>query len=99
MRISELHRESARLLDDWHTKITVQQLIQCPAIAVRSLVYEQLGGFLPQFHYIPDWEMWQRVASQFSITTFVVAWMHMDATHQRWFNCERNWFRFLPARL
>src|SRR2546425_5694260 len=63
MRISELHRESAGLLDDWHARITVQQLIQCPAIAVRRLVYEQLGGFLPRLHYTPDWEMWQRVAS------------------------------------
>ena len=66
MGISELHRESAGLLDDWHARITVQQLIQCPAIAVRRLVYEQLGGFLPRLHYTPDWEMWQRVASQFS---------------------------------
>src|SRR6266849_2275901 len=66
MRISELHRESAGLLDDWHARITVQQLIQCPAIAVRRLIYEQLGGFLPQLHYTPDWEMWQRIASQSS---------------------------------
>jgi hypothetical protein len=29
-------------------------------------VYEQLGGFLPHFHYVPDWEMWARIASQFS---------------------------------
>jgi len=54
--ISELHRESPGLLDDWHAKITVQQQIQCAAIAVRRRVYEQLGGFLPQFHYIPDWD-------------------------------------------
>jgi GT2 family glycosyltransferase len=66
MRVSELHRETAGLLDDWHATITVQQLIQCPAIAVRRLVYEQLGGFLQRLHYIPDWEMWQRIASKFS---------------------------------
>ena len=41
-------------------------MIQCPAIAVRRLVYEQLGGFLPRLHFFPDWEMWQRIASQFS---------------------------------
>jgi hypothetical protein len=66
LNISELHRESAGLLEDWHARITVRQLIQCPAIAVRRRVYEQLGGFLPHFHYVPDWEMWQRIASQFS---------------------------------
>jgi glycosyltransferase involved in cell wall biosynthesis len=67
MRISELHRESAGLLDDWHAKITTEQLIQFPAIAVRRRVYEQLGGFLPNLHYVVDWEMWQRIASQFPV--------------------------------
>ena len=66
LRISELHRESAGLLEDWHAQITVQQFIQCPAITVRRAAYEQLGGFLPHLHYVPDWEMWQRIASQFS---------------------------------
>jgi glycosyltransferase involved in cell wall biosynthesis len=65
LHISELHRESTGLLDDWHAKITVQCEIQCAAIAVRRGVYEQLGGFLPQLHYVADWEMWQRIASQF----------------------------------
>jgi hypothetical protein len=30
-------------------------------------VYEQLGGFLPHLHYVADWEMWQRIASQFPV--------------------------------
>jgi glycosyltransferase involved in cell wall biosynthesis len=63
--ISELHQESAGLLEDWHAKITVQQLIRCPAIVVRRSVYEQLGGFLPHLRFVADWEMWQRIASQF----------------------------------
>jgi glycosyltransferase involved in cell wall biosynthesis len=65
IQLSELHRESPGLLDDWHAKITAQQLIQCAAIAVRRRVYEQLGGFLPHLRFVPDWEMWQRIASQF----------------------------------
>jgi glycosyltransferase involved in cell wall biosynthesis len=65
--MSELHRESPGLLDDWHAKITVQCVIQCAAIAVRRSVYEQLGGFLPHLHYVADWEMWQRIASQFPV--------------------------------
>jgi hypothetical protein len=40
-------------------------VIQCAAIAVRRTVYEQLGGFLPNLHYVADWEMWQRIASEF----------------------------------
>jgi glycosyltransferase involved in cell wall biosynthesis len=64
IQLSELHRASPGLLDDWHAKITVQCVIQCAAIAVRRSVYEQLGGFLPHLHYVADWEMWQRIASQ-----------------------------------
>ena len=65
IHISELHRESPGLLDDWHAKITVECAIQCAAIAVRRRVYEQLGGFFPHLHYVADWEMWQRIASRF----------------------------------
>jgi glycosyltransferase involved in cell wall biosynthesis len=65
IRISELHRESPGLLDDWPVKIAGDCLIQCAAIAVRRRVYEQLGGFLPHLRYVADWEMWQRIASQF----------------------------------
>src|SRR5438552_1532231 len=65
IQLSELHRGFAGLLDDWHAKITVEQLIRCPAIMVRRAVYEQLGGFLPHLRFVPDWEMWQRIASQF----------------------------------
>ncbi len=67
IQLSELHRESPGLLDDWHAKITVQCVIQCAAIAVRRSVYEQVGGFLPHLHYVADWEMWQRIASQFPV--------------------------------
>jgi glycosyltransferase involved in cell wall biosynthesis len=66
MQLSELHRESPGLLDDWHARITAQCVIQCAAIAVRRSVYEQLGGFLPHLHYVTDWEMWQRIASRFA---------------------------------
>ena len=66
MNITELHRESAGLLNDWHARITVEQQIQFAAIAVRRVVYERLGGFLPRLHYTADWEMWARIAFQFS---------------------------------
>src|SRR6266513_1770167 len=66
LRISHLHQDSAGLLDAWHEKITVHGLIQCPAIVVRRAVYEHVGGFRPQLHYTLDWEMWQRIAAQYS---------------------------------
>jgi glycosyltransferase involved in cell wall biosynthesis len=64
--ISELHRESVGLLDDWHEAITAGQPIQCVAIVVRRAVYERLGGYRPQLRYALDWEMWQRIAAHYS---------------------------------
>jgi glycosyltransferase involved in cell wall biosynthesis len=64
--ISELLREPAGLLEDWHDAITADQPIQCVAIVVRRAAYEQLGGFRPQLRYALDWEMWQRIAAQYS---------------------------------
>jgi glycosyltransferase involved in cell wall biosynthesis len=66
LRISHLYRESAGLPDAWHEKITVHDVIQCPAIVVRRAVYEHVGGFRPQLAYTLDWEMWQRIAAQYS---------------------------------
>jgi glycosyltransferase involved in cell wall biosynthesis len=64
--ISQLHRESAGLLGDWHEAITAGQPIQCVAIVVRRAVYERLGGYRPQLRYALDWEMWQRIAAHYS---------------------------------
>jgi Glycosyl transferase family 2 len=64
--LSKLHRETAGLFDDWHARITVNQFIQSPAIVVRRSVYEHVGGFRPQLNFTLDWEMWQRIAAQYS---------------------------------
>jgi glycosyltransferase involved in cell wall biosynthesis len=66
LAISELHRETAGVLDDFPEQIMTRQIIQCPAIIVRRAVYEQLGGFFPRFRYTLDWEMWQRIAVKYS---------------------------------
>lgn len=85
--ISELQRESPGLLEDWHARITVEQLIRCPAIMVRRAVYEQLGGFLPHLRFVPDWEMWQRIASQFPFwfepSILACYRVHSDSTTSR----------------
>jgi hypothetical protein len=75
--ISDLHRESAGLLEGWHEKITACQMVQCPAVVVRRAVYENLGGFLPRFRYSLDWEMWQRIAAHYAWwfePTILAAW-------------------------
>lgn len=65
--LSEILRETPGILENWHEQITVRQQIQCPAIVVRRAAYEKVGGYLPTFCYTLDWEMWQRLAANFSV--------------------------------
>lgn len=85
--ISYLHGDSAMVLQGWHEKITAFQMIQCPSIVVSRGVYERLGGFLPQFRYSLDWEMWQRIAAHYSFwfePAILAAWRtHPSSTTSR----------------
>jgi glycosyltransferase involved in cell wall biosynthesis len=36
--------------------------IQCPAVVVKRTTYEKLGGFSCELKYMPDLEMWMRIA-------------------------------------
>jgi glycosyltransferase involved in cell wall biosynthesis len=66
LEISSLLRDSPGILEGWQEEITVSQHIQCASIVVRRAAYERLGGFLPQFCYALDWEMWQRIAAHYA---------------------------------
>jgi hypothetical protein len=67
MRISELHRESAGILEDFMELIASQQRIQTPSVVVQRQLYRELGGFRGDLSYTLDWEMWQRIATRFPI--------------------------------
>ena len=61
--LSAVERESAGVLDGWLDRIAVSNRVQCPAIAVRRDVYEELGGFRSDLCFTLDWEMWVRIAA------------------------------------
>ncbi len=54
------------ILNNWLYKIASRQMVQPPAVVVKRSVYEKLGGFFG-VHYGEDWEMWIRIASQYSV--------------------------------
>jgi glycosyltransferase involved in cell wall biosynthesis len=41
--------------------------VQCASMVVRRSVYEKLGGFYEQLQYMPDNEMWKRIAVHYPI--------------------------------
>jgi glycosyltransferase involved in cell wall biosynthesis len=53
-----LERPTPGILPDYLEKIAVSQRIVTPTIVVRRSVYEELGGYLPELVYTPDWQMW-----------------------------------------
>ena len=66
--ISPLEQLESGLLPDWLEKIATGQRLQPPSIAVRRDVYERLGGFDERISsYGEDWEMWVRIAAQYSV--------------------------------
>jgi glycosyltransferase involved in cell wall biosynthesis len=59
-------RASPGILENWSEQLAVGQRVQCASIVVRRAVYEHLGGFLPQFGFVLDWEMWRRIAAHYA---------------------------------
>ncbi|MEM1167881.1 MAG: glycosyltransferase family 2 protein [Cyanobacteria bacterium P01_H01_bin.35] len=65
-RLSILERDTPGIIDNWLEKIATLCRFQCPAVVVKREVYEQLGGFCPQAKSAFDWEMWKRIAVNYS---------------------------------
>jgi hypothetical protein len=65
--LSPLERKTPGILSAWIEKIAVACWIVCPAIVVKRSVYEQLGGFHPEFKCALDWDMWKRIALHYPI--------------------------------
>lgn len=67
IRTGHLDRPKAGLLDDWLEYVVANLAIQCPAIVVRRAVYEKLGGFDDRYDYCLDYDMWQRIATEYPL--------------------------------
>lgn len=68
-------------------KLAVEQRIMTPSIVVRRDVYEALGGFDRRLLCSEDWEMWVRIAAQYSFwyetTPLAVYRMHANSNTGR----------------
>jgi hypothetical protein len=64
---SWLERDTPGVIDDWLDRIAIECRVQFSAMTVRRAVYEELGGFRTEIGSAFDWEMWQRVASRFTV--------------------------------
>ena len=65
--LSRVKMEAPGILKDWLEYVFVGLSFQCPSIVVKRSVYEELGGFAPEFKYALDWDMWKRIASRYPI--------------------------------
>ena len=67
MRKGHMPLRDPGIMDDWVERIFVDLSLQCPCIAVRRAVYERLGGYDGKFKYCSDYDMWQRIASEYPV--------------------------------
>ena len=68
MTISPLERNSPGPLVNWLERLAFWQQIRCPAIVVRRQCYGALGGFRDDMPYVLDWEMWARLAKNYTVS-------------------------------
>ncbi len=54
-RVKEFEKPSRN-----YESIALDNYLRCPGIVVDRKVYESIGGYLPCFSYVLDWEMWIR---------------------------------------
>lgn len=67
-RFIPLEQPQSGILNNWLERIATELTLQTPAMVVRREVYEKLGGFDCRMKSCgEDWEMWVRIASQYSI--------------------------------
>lgn len=55
------------LLEDAVGRLSVANIVQCPAIVVARATYDNVGLFDGRFHFALDWEMWVRIASRYPV--------------------------------
>ena len=66
--VAPLERRSPGLVPDWLERIGEGQRLQTPCMAVRRVVYEDVGGFDARLDgYGEDWEMWVRIAARYPV--------------------------------
>jgi len=65
--VSPLESSVSGILPNFIEAIGISQKVQCAAIVVRRIVYENLGGYRLDLRYTPDWEMWTRIAAKYPI--------------------------------
>jgi len=65
--IVTLEEKTAGILPNYLERIALIGFIYAPAIAVRRVAYEKLGGFCAEAGSATDWEMWKRIAANYPI--------------------------------
>jgi glycosyltransferase involved in cell wall biosynthesis len=67
-RFIPLEQNQSGILNNWLERIATELTLQTPAMVVRREVYEKLGAFDSRMKSCgEDWEMWVRIAAQYSI--------------------------------
>ena len=73
IRLDTLECEVDGVLDDWISRISAGQRLQCPSVVVPRETYNRVGCFDAGLRYVIDWEMWVRIAAAFPVVYVTAA--------------------------
>ncbi len=60
---NQVYGEHKGIVEDWLLKIGVLNPLNPPAVVIRRLAYERLGGYHPELTFTTDWELYKRIAA------------------------------------
>jgi len=65
LSISPIEMQGSGIVSNFIERLS-PGVIQCPSVVVDRSTYEKLGGFCCELKYMPDLEMWMRIALNYS---------------------------------
>ena len=67
--VTGMIQDNEGIVPDMLEKLYTQQYIQTPSMVVKRAVYETIGCFDRRLNCMEDWEMWIRIANNYSIAS------------------------------
>ena len=65
--LGPLESPTPGVLLDWLDRVATGYHLECPAVVVKRVTYERLGGFTPELVCFLDLEMWVRIAAHMPV--------------------------------
>jgi protein O-GlcNAc transferase len=61
----QMYGQYRGIAENFLERVGITNPLNPPAVVIRRTTYERLGGYHPEFTFLPDWEMYKRIAAYY----------------------------------